>query len=354
MLPNWAETVTFKVEVPPKAKANHYSGQIAVTARSQLAIRAKAGLELEVLTPLELNAYLRPHRATGFKANYRLILRNRTVCNSFVTLGLDNSNPFCAAHFSSNRVNVMAGQAQVVRFQLRLQPKAPPDQAEQSQAFAVAIQPEWQVGGSSVLTPGTPLSVAGEYIPQPRLAFTWAKKHPRLFILLAILLAIALLWSFVIVPLVREGLLTGTAQKVVFQGPATNPLRFEQNSFNQTLQAAYNPLGPLAQMQLSFTEPHQTVAIKLTSWFFSTTLMGHLSVSPTSGDLVFQADDPKQLNTFPWFFLPPDQLAQRLSPKLKTWLARQSQRLDKAEIEGNTLFLRLKACVPGEPACVHN
>ncbi len=349
MFPNWQEAVVLEITTPPKARANRYRGQIVVAARNQPSVRARVNLELEVLAPLELSTGLYPRRAKGFKAGYALKLHNRTVVDAVVPIHLKNDNPFCIAQLPANQVSVLAGQTQLIKFKLQLKPKAPPDQASQTQDFALALQPQWQVGVGTGLLPSPELTVSGQYIPQSR--WVWFKNHPRLFIVLGVLLLLVLLWSILIVPLIREGLLGIATQKASFQGAATSPLQAEQTSFNNTIQTSLNPVGALVQLHLEFTEPAQSIVINLKSWLFSADMRGKLEVVAETGDLVFKADNPQQLNSFPWFFLPPDQLVQRLNPKLKAWPAGQNQRLDKAEIEGHTLFLRLKACVSGEVAC---
>lgn len=340
MLPNWVEQVTLTIEVPRTAKANRYVGQVVVAARSQLTVRAKTNLELEVLAPLELNAYLRPHRARGFRANYTLILRNPTPINSLVSLRLNSNNPNCVAHFPANQVNLLAGQARQVKLKLQLQPKAPPDQAAQRQEFAIGIQPQWQLGEAGHFTPGTEQLLSGQYIPQSR--WYWVQNHRRLLIAGTILLLLVLLWSIALVPLIRLILLEAASQKINPQGPASQMLRIEQNSFNYYINSNINPVEAIAKAEIHFDEPGQKTAIHLKILFYSADIVGRLEVSPTTSDLSFKADQPDQLKSFPWFFLPPDEVVQRLNAKLKDWLTKQGQRLTASQIEGNTLYLRLK------------
>src|SRR5204862_2764588 len=120
-----------------------------------------------------------------------------------------------------------------------------------------------------------------------------------------------------------------------------------------------NPIGALVLVEVRFNEAPVKdqpgkVHIAMTGFVFTANIEGHLEVDPVTAKLTFVPDNKGQPDTFPWVFVPPDQAVDKISLKLKNWLKTQSPalRLDKAEIEGNTLFLRLKTCTgPTDPAC---
>jgi hypothetical protein len=140
---------------------------------------------------------------------------------------------------------------------------------------------------------------------------------------------------------------------VQFQGVARNSIRVEQKAFSDTLQNVANPAGAMVQLEVKFTEENQGVEIIWKSFIFTARMTGTLRVDPNNSELIFDADNPDQPNSFPWAFAPPTKAVQKISGKLKGWLSTQdpAQKITKAEIEGNTLYLRLKACAAGEPAC---
>ncbi|HEX2914622.1 MAG TPA: hypothetical protein VH186_27720 [Chloroflexia bacterium] len=348
LFPNWNEPVGMRVEIPASVRPNHYSGVLVVSSRNQPAVRAEIRLEIDVLAPLRVEARLQPHRAKGFKANYELILRNRSMCEGSMALQLTDSNKFCLGQFSPPAVTIPPGQSRIVPLKMQLRPKTPKDQSEQSQSFEVQVSPSWLVAGEKVTT--AEFLVEGEYIPVSRWIFI--ARHPILCALAIMFVLIILFWSILVLPAIQNTLLFVT-EKASFSGVAGKALRVEQSSFSATLQNNFNPVGAFVQTEVRFSEEQQKTQIRIKSFFISADITGTLTVDPDKGTLLFIPDKKGQENSFPWMFAPPNKVAERISGRLKPWLVSQSppQRMDKAEIEGNTLFIRLRACRLNEPAC---
>ncbi|NWJ94318.1 MAG: hypothetical protein HXX20_00895 [Chloroflexi bacterium] len=358
LFPNWNETVTFKVELSPKVRPNQYSGRIIVTSRSQPGVSMEVQIEIVVLAPLKLEARLQPHQATGFKANYNLILRNRSMSDVIMTLQLSADNPYCVGLFTPPEIKIAPSEAQVVKFKVQLAPKTPADQAQQAQPFEVQIQPKWVVGDQTVSTPD--LLVDGEYKHQSKWIFI--ARHP-FFVAGAVLLVLTFLLWVIILSFIQNSLLLLT-EKLPPAGVVRGSLRVEENIFSSNLQAKVNPLAAFVTMKVRFIEENQQVEISLKSFLVTDKMIGQLKVDP-EGDLSFTAGrlvpdtinggfnfkaEPNRSNDLPWMFIPPNKVVDRLNLKLKTWLISQNQQgMVKAEIEGSTLYLRLQPCPAADP-----
>jgi hypothetical protein len=234
-----------------------------------------------------------------------------------------------------------------------LRKKTPSDQARQAQPFHVLVQPQWTVAQQPVVT--APVTVEGEYNHQSRWVFI--QRHPVLFTFLSILLAVVLLWNLVVLQFIQNTLLLITTDKVVYSQVASKVIMVDQRGFNQQITQA-NPLSVPFPTDVRFIELPQkdskgVVEVRIQAFVLTRTLQGTMQVNQLSGDLVFVASNPHQLKSFPWLFLPPDKVVEKLNIKLKAWLKKQNppQRLDDVYIEGNTLFLKIKNCQIGEVAC---
>ena len=359
LFPNWNAPIHLGISLSNKVRPNTYIGKIVAVSRSQPGVRNEVPLAIEVLAPLRAEARLQPHRARGFRAHYNLVVRNRSMCDATMRLGLADNNSFCLAQFKPDRLVVPAGQSQTVAFTVSLRPKTPGDQARQSQPFQVQISPEWNVAGQP--TGSEPLLVEGQYIHESRWAFV--QRHPRWFIFGGLLLLLAVLWLWLIVPLIQGAVLTAV-RRYDYSSPV---ISLAQSSDRQSLKAVFvdqktftdaiqggNPIPTLAQLEVRFHEQGQETELRLHQPLFNLglTMRGQLSVN-NRGDLIFKAVDPPHADTFPWLFAPPDQVTSELSKRLRNWLKLQGspQRIERVEIEGTTLFIRLAACRSGEPAC---
>lgn len=343
LFPNWSEPVSLRIEVSDKVRPDIYPCKLVAASTGQPGVQGEVELEIEVLAPLRVDARLQPRRASGYKAAYSLVLRNRSMCEGMMGLELSPSNPYCLGLFPPGPVRILAGQSLTVPFKVQLRPKIPKDEGRQLQNFEVQIQPQWNVNGQAMATP--PLIIEGEYEPRSRWAFI--ARHPKLFIIPLILLVLVLLWFFVIQPRIQDGLVL-LADRVSFQKTDPDFLRIEQNGLNNRIQNEINPLAAAVKITVKFSEDTQNTQITMNYLIFSSTLNGTLFLNPATGDLDFKA---KNMNAFPWFLVPPDRIAKAISKNLKPWLAKQGQRMDRIEIEGNTLFIRLKSCNTSGVVC---
>ncbi len=359
LFPNWSGTVTIEIEVSEKVPPNLYSGRVIVASRNQAGLRSEAGLEVEVVAPLRLQARLQPRRAKAFKAHYNLILRNRSMSEAILPLRLSPSNPYCVGQFSPAEARIAGRQSVTVKLKVQLAPKTPQEQALQLQNFEILVQPKWIVAQRQVMTPD--VLIEGEYNSESRWAVIW--RHPWLFATATLLLLIVIFWSLLILPAIQNGIFL-LADRVAYTntGPLPKSLRVEQNDFTDTIQNKINALPSVFKVEVRFYEDlpvagkpdeKQLVVIKLTSFFVTAEMRGHLQVTPDTGELIFKSEpNPKQSESFPWFFASPEKFVKdKITKKLKGWLAPQNQRLDKAEIEGNTLYLRLKPCGTNDLGC---
>jgi hypothetical protein len=215
------------------------------------------------------------------------------------------------------------------------------------------VQPQWTVAQLPVVT--APVAVEGEYNHQSRWIFL--QRHPVLFTFLTIVLVVVLLWNFFILQFIQNTLLLITTDKLVYSDVAAKVLVADQRGFNQRIVQA-NPLAAIFTTDVRFIEQPEknskgVIEAKVQVFVFTATIEGSLGVDQLTGDLTFVSTKKNQERSFPWLFLPPDKVVARVNTKLKTWLKSQNppQRLDDAYIEGNTLFLKLKNCQPGEVAC---
>lgn len=344
---NQSDLITFRLEIPAKTRPERYFGYIVVSERNQSGLRTKAPIEIAVLAPLKLEAHLRPHRASGFKASYDLLLRNTSMCDTQVKLALLENNSYCQAEFTPGELVIPKGQRAISKIKVGLRSKTPEDIANQFQKFNIEIQPQWIINNTARATPAT--SITGEYKHNSRWAFV--ERNRRLLFL--ILLPFALWLAFLLIGFLARLWLIGTAElNANYTGVAASAIWVDQNRFTDKLQV-HNPLSSVSQVQVRFREPDQKVEINLKIWWFtSARLEGRLLVDSSKGNLIFQADDPNQPGSFPWFLLPPDELVQRLNIKLKRWLIPQRQRMFDSRIEGNTVFIRVRPCIENDPACV--
>lgn len=353
LFPNWNEHTEVTINISDKVKPDLYRGRIVASALAQAGIKAVMPIEIEVLAPLVVQARLQPQRGKGFKADYELLLRNRSMSEGLMTLQWAASNEFSVAQFTPPQVMIAPGQMQTIKLQVQLRKKTPSDQARQAQPFHVLVQPQWTVAQQPVVT--APVTVEGEYNHQSRWVFI--QRHPVLFTFLSILLAVVLLWNLVVLQFIQNTLLLITTDKVVYSQVASKVIMVDQRGFNQQITQA-NPLSVPFPTDVRFIELPQkdskgVVEVRIQAFVLTRTLQGTMQVNQLSGDLVFVASNPQQLKSFPWLFLPPDKVVEKLNIKLKAWLKKQNppQRLDDVYIEGNTLFLKIKNCQIGEVAC---
>jgi hypothetical protein len=347
LMPNWKDEVNLVINLGAKVKPDIYHGAVVITAKNQPAVRAEVPVTVEVLAPLVLAHRLQPHRVKAYKANYELILRNRSMSECFVTMAMGTSNPFCEGKFNPPNIRVSPSQSVVVNLEVSLAGKVPKDQKEQIQSFEVELEPQWLVNG--VLNPTPTETVEGEYLYNSPLSFF--SRNAKLFINLFIILLLVILW-FVLLPLIQDGMATIATDKI--QVPAPLPARvlfIEQKTVSDGVQNN-NPLGAFLKLEVRFNEQTQKASILAKFLFFGDPIPGRVDVDQTSGRLVFIADNPGQLNSFPLFLLPPNKLLEKISLKLKRPLLDQNLRLDKTRIEGTTLYITTRQCVAGEPACL--
>jgi uncharacterized membrane protein len=353
LFPNWNEHTALTIKISDKVKPDLYKGRLVVTATAQTGIRAIMPIEIQVLAPLVVQARLQPHRGKGYRANYEMLLRNRSMSEGLMTMQWAPSNDFSVGTFTPPQVILAPGQTQQVKLQVMLRKKTPSDQARQAQPFKALVQPQWTVAQVPVVT--APVSVEGEYIHRSRWVFI--QRHPVLLTFLTIILVIVLLWNLLILPFIQNTLISLSLDKVTYSDIAAKTLVADQLGFNLRLKQA-NPLDGVFPTDVSFVEapdknPKGVVTIRMQAFVFTATITGTLQVDPVSGDLEFVADNKRQLGSYPWLFIPPDKVVQKLSIKLKAWLKEQNpqQRLDDVYIEGNTVFLKLRNCQAGEVAC---
>ncbi len=350
LFPNWSESVDLKVALSEKVRPDLYVGRVIVTSRTQPGVYTEVRLEIEVLAPLRMEARLQPHRAKGFRAKYDLVVRNRSMSEEFVALGLNGSNDFCRGIFEPPQVIVPAGKSVTIRLKVQLRPKTPSDQARQLQTFEVQASPQWMVAGQPMAT--EPLLVEGGYIPESRWAFLG--RYPRLIAFGVILLLFVVLWANVILPGIRSALLLIT-EKSAYSGRVDKFIRIDGPELSAALKRDLAAPNDLVQVETRFKEAGQQVQINLKSFFVQADLIGSLEVN-SGGNLVFnyQPDKKGQGDSFPWLFAPPKEVVDKLNLKLRAWLRTQQppSKMIKAEIEGDTLFIRLAPCaIPVDPVC---
>ncbi len=348
MFPNWNESSAINIEIGVKVRPSLYTGRVIITARSQPGIRGEAPIEIEVLSPLKVEARVHPRRVRGFKAKYGVTIRNRSMCDAVLNLQLTPENPYCAGQFSPAPVLVAAGGTTTVKLRVNIKPKTPKEQAQQLQTFQVKVEPTFQVAGQPVTTPE--LLAEAEYLHESRWSFIG--KHPILFGFAVFVLLVVVFWSVVVLKTIQGGFIALT-DKVTYQGTPRGVLRVEQKTFSDTLQNNINPFSAFTQLQVQFQEENQRVVISMRGLFISSEIKGQLGVNPINGDLLFISEKKGQEDSLPWLFAPPDMAVDKISSKLKRLLISQNppQRLESALIEGNTLFLKIKACVVKDPAC---
>jgi hypothetical protein len=346
LFPNWSGAVGFKVEISPKIRPNVYTGKIIATSRSQPGVNTKIEIQIEVLAPLKLEARLQPRRASGYQANYNLILRNRSTCEGELSLQLSQANPYCLAQFNPPRLRIGPRQSQNAKLKVRLASKTPKDQAAQLQTFEIQVLSSWYVNQQLVNMP--PLLVEGEYQSQSRWMFV--KRHPLLFGLVFGLLALVIIW-FVLQLLISNAVVAVADQTPQTVPPAVTSLRYEQKEFTDKLQS-YIPLVIFVRPKVEFSEQSNDVGVTTVSFnflSFNLSLKGQVKVDPAKG-LVFVAENRSKLSQFPWNFLPVDRVVAALGKRIGGAAKTQNLALDRAEVEGNTLFIRLKPC-SGTAAC---
>jgi|GEM_PF-1976091 len=348
LFPNWSDTVRFKIIISPKVRPNQYIGKIVVTSKTQPNVRGEFRVEIEVLSPLKVQARLDPRKASGHKANYKLILRNRSMTEGVMNLQLTRESPWCVGEFFPPQIRLLAGKNEEVRLTVRLNNKTPSDQKVQTQNFEVQILPTWLVGQTPVNSPS--VLIDGEYIPQSRWVFI--QRHPFFTIFGTLFVILVVVWQLFLFNNIQSGLLLVT-ERVDYKG-RVDPragIRVEQNAFSRTAQAA-NPLNSIVPVEVRFIEPTQKTEIWLRFLWIDATMSGVIDVDSVTGNLFFKPDNPNQASTFPWFFAPPDRMVnENLNKKLKDWLKNRQQtgqsvnlRATDTYIEGNTLFIRVRGC----------
>lgn len=339
LFPNWSDAVKLKIDIAAKVQPNIYTGRILAVSRTQPNLRAEFPLTIRVLAPLRVDARLDPSHNSGHKADYNLILRNRSQTDSLLTLSLVN-NEFCVPHFAKTQVRIPAGKSETVELNVGMRPKTPADQKSLPQDFTIKVQPQWFINQNMVTTPD--VEVEGSYTHTSRWAFV--TRHPKLVAFLVVLLIILLVFRL-LVWLISTILLSAMDGNIHYTTPPVSPLRVEQNSFN----AAILQDSPLAVIngqlfaEVEFNELEEwPVTIKL--HFFSLppfTMKGKVVV--VNGQLKFVPQDKGQPGSFPWLFMPPTDVVDHINGKLQSWLNSQSNRpsLDCARVEGNTLYINL-------------
>jgi hypothetical protein len=133
--------------------------------------------------------------------------------------------------------------------------------------------------------------------------------------------------------------------------PGATSLRYEQKEFTDKLQS-YIPLVVFVRPKVEFSEQPNDVGLTTVSFnflSFNLSLKGQVKVDPAKG-LVFVAENRNKLSQFPWNFLPVDRVVAALGKRIGEAAKTQNLALDRAEVEGNTLFIRLKPC-SGTTAC---
>ncbi len=348
-------TALLRLEVPEDAAATRMRGKLVAmsqTQRDDLALKGEldpqkaviawAVLELEVLTPPQLSARLQPRHGTGFQVDYRLILRNRSPYEGYVTLQLaPGSN--CKAHFSPQYLQLPSGAGREVAIRVGLISGLPRQERNgKAQRFQVVAQPQWLIYQTRTDMP--PVIEEGEYTFRSRWEFL--RRHPRLLAWLGALLLLFLSWQLLIFALQTVFLSRAETEiDFAYWKVEGSSLRLEGSAINKTL-LEKSPAALFADMYVHLNERNQKIEIALRGKIpiFDTkndfaVLRGRLIVE--NNELKFVADDPGQPNSFPWQLLPPDQMVKRLNPKLKNFASTQfrGQKLEQARIEGNTIYL---------------
>ena len=349
LFPNWSEPVIFGISLSDKVRPSVYSGRIIAVSRTQPGVRNEVPFEIEVLAPLKAEARLQPHRARGYKARYNLIVRNRSMCESNVTLSLSQANEFCEAQFKPATLTIPPGQSLTVPLKVQLRAKTPSDQARQPQQFEVEVHNEWLVAGQPVAS--EPLLVEGDYVHESR--WELVVQHPKVFIFGGIILLVLALWFWLIVPAI-QGVVLVAVDQYEYKGQIIGKNLFvEQRSFSDAVQQV-NPLAAFAIADVHFREQGQETEFGIRQPFvnIALTMRGQLKLNE-NGDLYFKATDPPDPQTFPWLFAPPNQVVEHLNKNLRKWIRQEApnNRISRVEIEGTTLFVRLVACKPEEKGC---
>ncbi len=373
LFPNWSDTVRLRVTISPKVRPNQYIGRVVVTSRSQPNVKSEVRLEIEVLSPLKVQARVDPHKGRGFKANYRMILRNRSMTEGIMNYALTADNPWCVAEFNPPQIRIPAGRTEIVKVKIGLRRNTPVDQKLQTQTWEAAIQPTWLVGDAQVVSPA--VLVDADYTHESR--WGWFQRNPIKSILIALIIILVAAWQLLIFPSIQSGLLAITL-RVDYTGPVRSFIRVEQGAFTRTSQAA-NPVNGIVEIGFKFKESptvkrdafgqriasndpndltdHGTVETELRWWFISVKTEGKLRVDKDTADLLYVPAEPDELNRFPWFFMPPDQLIKTpngrplktgLSDKIKDWLKPQRLRMVDTYIEGNTIYITVRTCTASD------
>lgn len=339
LFPNWSDAIKLKIEVSAKVQPNIYTGRVVAVSRTQPNLRTEFPLTIRVLAPLKVDVRLDPRRNSGFKADYNLILRNRSQCDGLMTLSLAD-NEFCLPHFSQTQVRLAAGKTQTVTLRVGLRPKTPPDQQTLAQNFQVRVQPQWYMNQGIVTTPDA--TIEGSYTHTSRWGFLG--RHPKLITFLVVLLILILIFRL-LVWLISTLLLGAMDGNVHFAGQAVTPLRVEQNDFDNTIKSD-SPLGAINAQLSAEVEFDETAAwpvvIKLHVFSLPPmTMDGKIIVQ--NNQLVFVPRDKGQPGSFPWLFMPPTDVVKHLNDKFQAWLNTQSNRpqLQCTRVEGNTLYINL-------------
>lgn len=353
LFPNWNEHTELTINISEKVKPDLYKGRIIASATAQTGVRAVMPIEIEVLAPLVVQARLQPHLGKGYKAHYELLLRNRSMSEGLMTLQWSPRNEFSMGEFTPPQVVLAPGQIQHIKLQVMLRKKTPSDQARQAQPFEVMVQPQWTVAQLPVVTAS--VTVEGEYSHRSRWVFL--QRHPVLFTFITIILVVALLWNLLLLPFIQNTLLLVSTDKISYSNVASKVLIANQQGFNQQVAQA-NPFLALFPTDVKFIQESQrdskgVIEIRMQAFVFDASIRGTLQVDAVKGDLLYVASNRNQLGSFPWMFIPPNKVVEKLNAKLKAWLKNQNppQRLDDVYVEGNTLFLKLKNCQIGEVAC---
>jgi hypothetical protein len=346
LMPNWKDEVTLTINLGAKVKPDIYQGSVVVTAKNQPAVRAEMPLTVEVLAPLVLAHRLQPHRIKAYKANYELILRNRSMSECFVNMAMGSSNPFCEGKFNPPNVRVPPGQSALVKAEISLAGKVPKDQKEQIQTFEIELEPQWLVNGA--LNPTPTETVEGEYLYNSPLSFF--SRNSKLLINLFIILLLVTLW-FLLLPLIQDGMATIVTNNIAVPNPLPSRTLFiEQKTITESAQNG-NPLAAFLKLEIRFDEKSQKAFLLAKFLFFGDPIPGKVEVDQVTGRLIFTADKPDQLNSFPLFLVPPNKVLEKISLKLRRPLLDQNLRLDRTRVEGTTLYITTRQCTPGEPAC---
>jgi hypothetical protein len=122
-------------------------------------------------------------------------------------------------------------------------------------------------------------------------------------------------------------------------------------ALNQKLEGL-NPVMAILNPQIQFNEPSQKFVIRLNPPFALPSTSARGSVNVTDGNLQIMPDEADK-NSLVWYFLSPQALSKHLTNALRGWVARDApgNKINRVEIEGTTLFIRLAGCSQDDPAC---